>query len=242
MKLFKKVKTTNKLLLERIGNRVYFGPFSGLKIPKKVAEILTVSEVLGLYESCLHSKLSLLLNKTIKNIVLVGGNNGYYAAGLNYIFQPDMIQIYETEKFFHDKIESWFVENNLYNYEIFAEANQEVFENLLLNVDLLFMDCEGCELQLLDPILFPWQKKADILFELHPFYIDNLIAIISDKFRKTHLIEIIYDDFDEDIKIEKIIAGIDLKIEYAKHPNHRWIIENGNKIFTSGVFMLLTQK
>ena len=46
----------------------------------------------------------------------------------------------------------------------------------------------------------------------------------------------------EDEKIQKILNGLNLNIEYSKHPTHRWIIENNNKIYTSGIFMYLKCK
>ncbi|MHB1105163.1 MAG: FkbM family methyltransferase [Lutibacter sp.] len=246
MRLFKKQKETNlatkNSLIEKIGNRIYFGPFSGIKIPKKTYDYLTISEILGLYESCLHSKFTNLLNKEINNVILVGGNNGYYAAGINYLFNPKTINIYETEVRFHSIINSWLLNNKLSKTIILGKATIEEFERIETKIDFVFMDCEGYEIELLNPQLFLWQQKTEILLELHPFYVDNLIAVLTSRFKKTHKIEIIYDDFNEDVKIDKILNGLDLDIKYSKHPTHRWIKENNEKVYTSGIFMFLTQK
>ncbi len=244
MKIFKnKLKNNSKSeLLEKIGNRIYYGPFSGLKIPEKAVNFLSVTELLGLYESCLHSKIGELINKEINNIILVGGNNGYYAAGISCIFNPDSIIIYETEKFFHNIIESWFEVNNLNNSIILGEATYSEFKKVNTKIDLVFMDCEGFEVELLNPEDFYWQQKTDILIEIHPFYVDNLVSILTKRFSKSHNIEIIYDNFSEDSMMEKILDGFEINIKYNKHPNHRWIIEKGLKVYTSGVFMFLTQK
>ncbi len=244
MRLFRKQKLllTKDSIVEKTGNRIYFGPFSGLKIPKESLNYLTVSELLGLYESCLHTKFEKLLNLELENIILVGGNNGYYAAGISYLINPKMINIYESEIIFHPIIKSWFNSNNLSKFDIRRKATIEEFNQINFKVDFVFMDCEGFEIELLNPQLFSWQEKTEILVELHPFYIDNLIPILSSRFKKTHKIEIIYDDFNEDIKIDKILKGIDLDIDYSKHPTHRWIEENNKKIYTSGIFMFLAQK
>lgn len=246
MKLFKKKKEANlgtkNSLIEKIGSRIYFGPFSGTKIPIKAYSFLTISEILGLYESCLHSAFDNLLNKEINNVVLVGGNNGYYAAGISCLLDPQLINIYESDDKFHPIINSWVLENNLRDTNILGKATIEEFERINVKIDLVFMDCEGYEIELLNPQLFLWQQKTEILLELHPFYVDNLIAILTSRFRKTHKIEIIYDDFNEDIKIDKILNGLDLGIKFSRHPNHRWIEENNKKVYTSGVFMYLTQK
>lgn len=246
MKLFKKQKKANlatkNSLIEKIGNRIYFGPFSGIKIPQEAYDFLTISEILGLYESCLHSRITNLLNQDISNVILIGGNNGYYTAGISCLFNPQIINVYESEAKFHPIINSWFIKNKLSNVNILGKATIEEFERIESKVDFVFMDCEGYEIELLNPQLFLWQQKTEILLELHPFYKDNLIAILTSRFKKTHKIEIIYDDFYEDIKIEKILDGLNLDIEFSKHPTHRWIEENNKKVYTSGIFMLLVQK
>lgn len=244
MKIFKKKNDLNTYqeLLDKIGNMIYSGPFSGLMIPIEVKNKLSLSEFLGMYESCLHPCFESLINKEINNIIFVGGNNGYYSAGLTYVFNPNSIQIFESDLKFHNIIESWFVLNNFKNYQINGIAGIEQFNKINRKIDLLFMDCEGFEAELLNPSLFMWQKDSDILVELHPFYIKNILSIITDRFRDTHYIEIIHDDFNEDIKIETILRGFNLKLNYNKNPNHRWIIKDNKKIFTSGIFLYLKKK
>lgn len=242
MRLRNTKKDTKQIIAKYFGNRIYFGPFSGLKIPEKLLNVLTLTEILGFYESCLHFVFSDLLNRKIKNIMIIGGNNGYYAAGLSNLFNPDSLFIYEMVQDLHPKIASWFEINNLSDYKILGEATTEEFKKFEKKIDLLFMDCEGFEKTLLNPNEFNWQKNSDIIVELHPFYKDNLISDFTDKFQSTHSIQIIYDDFDEDNKVNKILEGLKLNINYAQHPSHRWINENGNKVYTSGLFLYLKRK
>ncbi len=237
------VKTTKKEELKTFFNeRVYFGPFSGLKIPENLYSVLSLSEILGLYESCLHPIFEDVLNKNIKNAIIVGGNNGYYTAGLSYLFNPENFYVFEMDERMHFLIESWYKKNDLKKPHILGEANDENFIEFQDGIDLLLIDCEGAEITLLNPDKFKWQKNTNIILELHPFYVNNLINLISKRFSKTHEIKLIYDDFQEDEKIQKILNGLNLNIEYSKHPTHRWIIENNNKIYTSGIFMYLKCK
>lgn len=246
MKLFKKnevkILPTKNSLLDKIGWRIYWGPFSGVRIPAEVIGYLTVSEILGFYESCLHRKINNLLNKQIKNIIVVGANNGYYAAGLSFLLNPLKMNVYESDTSFHGIISSWFSANALSPLNIYGKATSEEFEKISEKIDFLLMDCEGYEVELLNPKLFPWQKDTEILLELHPFYVDKLVAIISQRFSETHKLKIIYDNFSEDRKIEQILNGLDLAIAFSKHPCHRWIEENNSKVFTSGSFMYLSVK
>lgn len=237
-----KPKNTKDDVAKLFGNRVYFGPFSGLKIPQKLVKVLTLTEIIGLYESCLHNVFSDLLNRDIKNVMIVGGNNGYYAAGLSYIFNPKKLWVYETAVHLHQNISLWFENNNLSTIQLLGEANQKEFNAINDNVDLLLMDCEGFEKVLLNPEEFQWQKKSDIIVELHPFYEENLVQLFTANFSQTHTIQLIYDDFNEDYKVTTILKGLNLTIEYDKHPNHRWISEEGNKVYTSGLFLYLKRK
>ena len=68
--LFRNKPISKDILVEKVGGRIYFGPFSGLKIPQRLNKVLTVTEILGLYESCLHPKLEYLINCNTKNIIL----------------------------------------------------------------------------------------------------------------------------------------------------------------------------
>ncbi|MCZ4221810.1 hypothetical protein [Pedobacter rhodius] len=238
-------KNTHKLqvLLEMVGNSVYYGPFTGLKIPDSLIPHLTIPEVLGLYESCLFNVWSKLLSKNIKNILVVGGHYGYYSAGLSYFYQPDQVYIFETDITCHHLILDWIEPNNLNNFHIYESATEQIFKGWENEVDLIICDCEGEEMILLDPIQFPWQQQTKIVIELHPFYRENLTGTISKKFSKTHHLELIYDDFEEDKKIQQVLSGLDLdNLNYIKHPKHRWIIKEGKKIYTSGIFMFLEPK
>lgn len=181
------------------GNEIYTGPFASLKIPNEVYNYLSVPEILGLYESCLHNSFSILLNHQINKVVLVGGNNGYYAAGISLLLNPEEINIFESETKWHKKIESWFVLNQFSNYKIGSSAEKTNFKKIE-KADLLFIDCEGFESVLLDPEEFIWQKNANIIVEVHPFYIQNIVNLISKRFKNTHNIELIFDSFDEDKK------------------------------------------
>lgn len=238
----KKSLQPKEALREYFNGRVYFGPFSGLKVPISLYKKLSLTEIMGMYESCLHPVFSDLLNKNIKNIILVGGNYGYYTAGLSYIFNPNEFLVYEMEDFMHPYILEWYKNSNLKKPTLLHEANELNFKSLNLDIDFLFMDCEGAEVELLDPQKFNWQKNTNIVAELHPFYVDNLVTIIKSRFEKTHNIELIYDDFFEDDKVSKILDGLNVNIEYNKHPTHRWIIEHDKKVYTSGLFVYLKVK
>lgn len=228
------------LLIEKIGSQVYYGPFSGLRIPNALINELTLPEILGLYESCLFKVWEKLISKKINNIMMIGGHMGYYSAALSYLFQPDRMVVFEREISLHALILEWAKVNEINSLQLFEEATASTFKNWENEINLIVCDCEGEEIDLLNPLEFEWQKKCDIVVEVHPFYQKNLAGTLVRRFIKTHKISIINDDFEEDEKIKKILRGLQLeKLKYDEHPNHRWIISEGKKVHTSGYFLFL---
>lgn len=236
--------TTNQIdfLYEKTGSQIYFGPFSGLKIPPELKPELTVAEILGFYESCLFDVWGRLAGRKTDHIMMIGGSHGYYSAGLSYLLQPEQNHVFETNFDSHFHIKQWTVHNNILMPNLYGTATEEIMADWKLPIDVIICDCEGGELSLINPQKFPWQKSCDLLVEVHPFYGENLLGTLIKRFKKTHKITIIYDDFSEDQKIMQALTGFGLeKLKYDNHPSHRWINKNGKKVYTSGVFLYLEQ-
>jgi hypothetical protein len=53
---------------------------------------------------------------------------------------------------------------------------------------LLFLDCEGCEAELLDLSLAPTLSHTDFIVECHNFALPNMASILEQRFHATHQI------------------------------------------------------
>lgn len=234
---------TVKLISQKIGKQIYTGPFAGLKIPEVLISRLKLAEILGLYESCLHLIFSNLANRNIDNVMIIGGHKGYYPAGLSNFLRPKKMYVYEMDDAYYPLIETWTEINQLSPFIMGKEATEELLEHFPDKIDFLLIDCEGAEVNLLQPNKFKWQQKTDVLVEIHHFYNNKILGDIIERFKDTHEINIIYDDIEEDNKIKKILDGLHIRSNYRGHPLHRWIFdENKRKIITSGVFLYLKKK
>ena len=91
---------TTITVLEKTGNQIYTGPFAGLVIPDILKPSLKLAEALGLYEYALHRFFSDLINKDIKNIMVIGGHKGYYPAGLSNLLRPENMYVFEMDSNF----------------------------------------------------------------------------------------------------------------------------------------------
>ena len=245
-KLFPKTLSENQTtiaVLEKTGNQIYTGPFAGLVIPDVVRPFMKLAELLGLYESVLHSVFSELINENINDIMIIGGHKGYYPAGLSNLLRPQNMYVFEMDEKFHPMINSWIEANNLSPYHSFGEATENLLKDWESKIDFLLIDCEGAEDFLLQPNKFAWQKETSILVEIHHFYNNKILGNLASRFKNTHHLTIIYDDIYEDEKIKNVLIGLGIRGTYRGHPVHRWIFdERRNKIITSGIFMFMSPK
>lgn len=234
---------TVNLVLKKIGNQIYTGPFAGLKIPEIVKLDSKLAEVLGLYEYALHPIFSSLVNRSIDDIMVIGGHKGYYPAGLSNLLRPQNMHVFEMDEKFLPLIESWIEPNELKGFQIYGEATFQILENWNHNIDFLLIDCEGAEDFLLQPDVFKWQQNSDILVEVHHFYNHKIMGNLVERFKKSHDLEIIYDDISENDRIQNIIDELGVKGSYRKQPLHRWIFDqHKHKIITAGVFLNMKAK
>jgi hypothetical protein len=234
---------TVEIVSKKIGKQIYTGPFAGLNIPEILIPKMKLAEILGLYESCLHPAISDLVNRKIENIMIIGGHKGYYSAGLSNFLRPKKMYVYEMDDAYLPLIETWIKINNLSPFIMGKEATTEILKNFQDKIDFLLIDCEGAEMFLLQPDSYKWQKKADVLVEIHHFYNNKIMGTIIERFRDTHEISVIYDDLNEDLKIKNILIGLGINGSFRGHPYHRWIInENKNRIITHGVFLYMKRK
>lgn len=228
---------------KKIGKQIYTGPFAGLKIPDLVSGKLNLYEILGVYESAIRPFIGDLINQNPKDIMIIGGNRGYYAAGFSYLFKPDNLYVYEMDEKFHPAIKSWVEPNDLKDFQIYLKADEDSMKNWDKPVDLVLADCEGAEFDLLDPEKYNWQKGVHLIVEIHYFYNSKITGTLIERFQKTHHIEIVYDDLSENHLIDNFLKESGIPGFYPRQPWHRWIrSEKGNRTLTNGVFMYLKPK
>lgn len=214
----------NTAIKNKFGNAIYAGPFQGMLVPSEVHGKLLPIELIGMYESALHKPIGEMVNRDVQDIVMVGGSNGYYPAGLSYLFNPATLAVFEMREYLHEqRIKQWFVKNNLKPYKEFGEATEESFYSIKGNVDLLFIDAEGVEAELVNPSKFEWQKNSDMIIEMHTFFRDRLANTILENVKDTHTVEIIYDSFEEAAKVTAILGLIPETVNVELFPNNRWI-------------------
>lgn len=173
-------------IYEKTNGVVQAGPFKGMQLypDRGWPESSLSAELLGFFEAELHEdveqEIARLEKLPVQRIANVGCAEGYYAVGLGkrlpkatvYVIEPDERSLHIARK-------------NAENNSVWLVTAPE--EDAFHVVDLIVMDCEGAELDYLDPVKHPSLTKATIIVELHPPRGGpDPAAILRERFIETH--------------------------------------------------------
>lgn len=182
----------------RDGFVVQGGPFVGMYYLSQVGrgELLHGSaffpKLLGTYEAELHDVIAQFATKSYTTVVNVGCGEGYYAVGLARMLQQAHIYAFDIDQ----QCQEWCTKIAHLNsvaerVTIAGQCNLEQLRTLTTQSALLVVDCEGNELDLLQPDVLPGLRLCDILVEFHDFINPIISHTICERFAATHDITII---------------------------------------------------
>lgn len=182
-----------KLFLSRHPMVVQAGPFKGMKYVNRAIGSSYLHKLIGSYEAVLHPYIEEFKNKQFDTILDIGSAEGYYLIGFGHILPQSQLIGFELEERGRELSKELYEKNNLTNKLIlFGEATKENVAPLITEKTLLICDCEGAELDILDPESFPELKKIDTaIIELHDFIRPGIKEALTERFHKTHKIKII---------------------------------------------------
>jgi len=163
--------------------------------PEAVAATITVPKLLGVFELELHPALEKVIDKEnqIRVILNVGCAEGYYAVGLALKLPGTTVHAFDADPSFRLMCSRMASLNGVADCISIHGAVTAADLQKFLQTENVFVvcDCEGCELELLDPDRAPGLRTATIIVELHDFVDDRTCSAIFRRFRETHQIEII---------------------------------------------------
>jgi hypothetical protein len=178
-----------------VQNTVQTGPFKGMTIIPKASwgDGDTGAKWLGIYEDELHEYVEDAVTRGPDCVINIGCAEGYYIVGLIRRL-PGVKGIAVDISPAAVSITS---ENAQVNgVDTIETVNQAVDPNwveqqcALYQHPLLVVDCEGAEIDLLDPVKSPALSNASILVECHDCVIPGLTATLLNRFMETHDIKI----------------------------------------------------
>jgi hypothetical protein len=179
-------------ILNETNGTVFTGPFAGMRIPPDSAIGLQPTAIVGCYEKEIHDDINEVICEAPKTLIDIGSAFGYYAVGLARSVYDCRVFAFEAKPEPH-----WKATRNL------AEANgveDQLDQRGLCTVDELnkccvdgsfvLCDCEGGEMELLDPQAVPALRNSTMIVELHDFYVRGVTPALIKRFHGSHRISI----------------------------------------------------
>jgi hypothetical protein len=188
--------------VERNGLVVKGGPFAGMRYPEDITQ---VPKLTGAYELELHDALADWIAAAPRIVVDVGCSEGYYAIGLARALPDAQVHAYDIDDRSRELCTGLAQLNGVADrVDVRSECGLEELRALPAEGVALFMDCEGCELDLLRPDLVAPMAGWRIIVELHDFIRPGLGDEVLARFADTHDVEVIAERPRGDLDLEPL--------------------------------------
>jgi hypothetical protein len=194
----------NALFLAHGGN-VLSGPFVGMKLLSDVmwGDGELPPKLLGCYEAELHPAIAKTVARNPKVVVNVGCAEGYYAVGFARLLAHARVFAFELNEKGQEICRRAAAANQIGDRLVVAGKCDIAQLRRVAAQDerpLLVVDCEGGELELLNPAQAPELLKCDMIVECHDFLNPLITQALRERFAASH-------------EVENVIEG-------ARDPNH----------------------
>ena len=207
----------NKLLFELYDGIVQNGPFKGMiTLNESSWDLLSAGlKLVGGYEREIATDIEKAISRRPFHIVNVGCAEGYYAIGMALALPRCSVTAIDTDPKSIDLLRKAAALNKVENQIIVSKS---YFPH---NADLIIMDCEGCEISLLNHI--DQLHNTDLIIETHDFVVDGITNKLCESLRHTHSIDIVSSD--NDLKVEIMMEdGTKYFMEEHRPEPAKWLI------------------
>ena len=181
-------------ILDQIGIRigvvakhqVTFGPFAGQRLEYD-HDFSWVASLVGCYEMELHPAIEHAIAARPHRVINVGCSGGYYAVGFARRLPDTHVVAFDIDATAREACVRAAQANGVGGrVEVKAACTPHDLQALAGPGTLVFSDCEGYELQLLDPANVPALRETSIIVELHDVWVPDLSPRLLARFARTH--------------------------------------------------------
>jgi hypothetical protein len=204
------VRPATDMHVRRHGLEVLRGPFAGLRYLPELASTSgdLVAKLVGTYEQELHPAIEAWIGAAPATIVDIGSAEGTYAVGLAAAIASARVLAFDIDPAARALCEAMAEHNAVADrVAVGGECTHDVLNGVGGDV-ALFLDCEGCELELLRPDLVPALARWPVIVELHDFVDASITATISERFAATHDVQIVEGGGRDPAAVPEL-AGVD---------------------------------
>lgn len=175
-------------LYRATGGTVQRGPFKGLKLGPLLCHGEASPKLLGCYEEEIHDALERCIARNPAKVVNIGSAEGYYAVGLARrlptvpVVAFDPLEPAQTLTRFNAQLNEQVI-------EVRGLATLDALQEALIPRSLIVCDCEGAEVDLMNPAQLPTLAECDFIVECHDFLKPGLANELMQRFSQTHALE-----------------------------------------------------
>jgi Ribosomal protein L11 methyltransferase (PrmA) len=194
----RRLRRVGKVLEQEHGLVIQGGPFAGMAYVSEAVCSSLVPKLLGSYEAELQHVFAEVIDREYETVIDVGCAEGYYAVGLALRLPSARVHAFDIDPRARELCARLAQVNNVSERVLIHElCDHEQLNQLIQGRTLIVCDCEGCELQLLDPERAPTLNKSDLVVELHDMMDSRITPTILSRFESTHKITLV-DAVDRD--------------------------------------------
>jgi hypothetical protein len=169
------------------------GPFQGMQYLDDSVGSVFIPKLMGCYEEELHPHVLLALQQAYDVIVDIGCAEGYYSVGLATRSPASTaVLAYDTDALARQSCSKLAALNQLsHRVQVRAFCDAGELGRVLQGRALIVCDCEGYELELLDPGQVPALRYVDIIVELHDLLRPGITPTLMSRFEGSHDIDLV---------------------------------------------------
>jgi hypothetical protein len=188
--------------LQRHGPVVRHGPFEGLRCVERSA---AVAKLVGSYELEIHDAVRDLVARHPSLVINIGAGDGYFTCGIARLLPDAEVRGYDTDPPTQELCREQVALNGLQERVMVAgECTTDMLAAMPEEGGALVIDCEGAEVDLLDPVAAPSLRRWPILVELHDFNVPGATDTIVGRFSPTHDIRVIEARGRDDFRVPEL--------------------------------------
>jgi hypothetical protein len=175
---------------------VQSGPYRGMKyfgregVP--IVDPVPTTKLIGSFEEEIHPWIESLIGMEFRTVVHIGSGEGYHVVGMAQRLPRSRVVVFDTLIAARKACRQLADQNRVRDrIQLRGFCGGDGLLDVPLADSLIFWDCGGAELNLLDPELYPAFTRATMLVETHDAFDNRISPRLMASFKDTHKIEFV---------------------------------------------------
>lgn len=184
------------VITDAVGYVVQAGLFAGMTLPARAAwgDGDALPKLLGCYESELHAAIAAAVAAGADLVVNIGAAEGYYTVGLARLLPGTRVLAFDSndqaqgvcrEAARLNGVERWVA--------VAGTCSAALLRSMVANAraPMVICDCEGAEINLIDPAQMPALANATLIVECHDFLNAAITPTLTQRLEPTHDVHLV---------------------------------------------------